>query len=357
MIKVFLAVSLIVASLALPWGFGAGRSVSADTALVAAEDESGVQAEGAEELGALAAADFSIGKPTVSPAPVSAGADIVTRVQARVDRTVTVETVVRDGQGRVAWQQSWTGQTFSRQQARTYTATWAVPAGQPAGAYTARTRLLASAGAELGASTSVSFPVAAGGAAPIEPTATASPTPSPTTTSPTATATAVPPTATATVSAPTATAIAPTATATAVPPTATASPAAAASAYPFRITGSATFVRNIANGLELMQAKSPADYEVVATYVTEIREGAGNYAWGGRSDIQISTNSADYSVTYAGSIVLHEAVHVKNWFTNNFPVFGCDGEAKSLRAQADYLYKVGDSGMARWVEGQIGTWC
>lgn len=343
MIKVFLAVSLIVASLALPWGFGAGRSVSADTALVAAEDESGVQAEGAEELGALAAADFSIGKPAVSPSPVSAGAsvDIATRVQARVDRTVTVETVVRDGQGRIAWQQSWTGQTFSRQQARTYTATWAVPAGQPAGAYTARTRLLASAGAELGASTSVSFQVTAGGAAPIEPTATASPTPSPTTTSPTATATA----------------IAPTATATAVPPTATASPAAAASAYPFRITGSATFVRNIANGLELMRAKSPADYEVVATYVTEIREGASNYAWGGRSDIQISTNSAAYSVTYAGSIVLHEAVHVKNWFTNNFPVFGCDGEAKSLRAQADYLYTVGDVALAQWVEGQIGTWC
>lgn len=355
MIKAFLVVSLIVASLALPWGFGAGRSVSADTALVAAEDESGLQAVGAEELVGLAAADFSIGKPTVSPAPVSAGAgaDIVTRVRSRADRTVTVETVVSDGLGRIAWQWNWTGQTFSRQQGRTYTATWAVPASQPAGAYTARTRLLSSTGAELGASASVSFQIVAGGAAPIEPTATASPT----TTSPTATATAVPPTATATATAPapTATAIVPTA--TAVPPTATASPTAAAGAYPFRITGSATFVRNITNGLELMRIASPADYEVVATAVTEIREGASNYAWGGRTDIQISANSAGYSATYAGSIVLHEATHVKNWLTNNFPVFGCDGEAKSLRAQADYLYKVGDVAMAQWVEGLIGTWC
>ncbi len=60
---------------------------------------------------------------------------------------------------------------------------------------------------------------------------------------------------------------------------------------------------------------------------------------------------------YAGAIGLHEATHVKHWTTNNLPVFGCDGAAKSRRAQADYLYRVGDSSVARWVEGQIGSWC
>ncbi len=140
------------------------------------------------------------------------------------------------------------------------------------------------------------------------------------------------------------------------PLTCLAVPAAASPTSP-RITGSASFVSNIRAGLELMRTQAPADYQTVVTYVTEIKEGASNYAWGGRTDVQISTNSAAYSATYAGAIVLHQATHVKNWATNNQPVFGCDGEAKSLRTQADYLYRVGDNAMGQWVEGQIGTWC
>ena len=140
-------------------------------------------------------------------------------------------------------------------------------------------------------------------------------------------------------------------------PTGHATALAATPEYPFAITGSETFVGNITAGLELLREQSPAEYQLVAESVTEIKEGPSNYAWGGSRSIQIGTLSASYSPTYAGSIVLHEAVHVNNWFTNNFPVFGCDGEAKSLRAQADYLYRVGDGAMGQWVEGQIGTWC
>jgi hypothetical protein len=127
--------------------------------------------------------------------------------------------------------------------------------------------------------------------------------------------------------------------------------------YPFAITGSATFVSNIRAGLDLMRAAAPTYYNIIAGYVTQIREGAQNYSWGGSTVIQISGASAAISVTYTGSIVLHEADHVKNWFTGNFPVYGCEGEAKSLRVQAAYLYAVGDVGMARWVESQIGVWC
>jgi hypothetical protein len=127
--------------------------------------------------------------------------------------------------------------------------------------------------------------------------------------------------------------------------------------FPFAITGSASFVANIRNGLDLMRRESPADYTAVATYVTEIREGPQNWAWGGSSVIQISSSSAAFSRAYAGSIILHEATHVKNWSTNNFPVFGCAGEAKSLAAQADYLARVGDAAMATWVRGLVGSWC
>ena len=41
----------------------------------------------------------------------------------------------------------------------------------------------------------------------------------------------------------------------------------------------------------------------------------------------------------------------------DLPVFGCEGEAKSLRAQAAYLHKANDPALAAWVEGLIGNWC
>lgn len=145
-------------------------------------------------------------------------------------------------------------------------------------------------------------------------------------------------------------------------PTPTAPPAATATAtptpptgwHPVSINGGATFKRNVVEGLDLMRAASPAHYQVVTTYVTEIREGERDYSWSGLTVIEIAEGGHE-SDTYSGSAVLHEAVHVKNWHTNNLPVYGCDGEAKSLRVQADYLYVVGDDALAQWIEGLIGV--
>jgi hypothetical protein len=140
--------------------------------------------------------------------------------------------------------------------------------------------------------------------------------------------------------------------------TAAADPAAEVpTGHPVSIIGSSSFITNIRAGLDHMLAVSPADYAVVVGSVLEIKEGPRNIAWADSRSIQISANSAAHSTNYAGAIVVHEAVHVRNWFAGDRPVFGCDGEAKSLRAQADYLELAGDPRLATWVRGLIGTWC
>jgi hypothetical protein len=123
------------------------------------------------------------------------------------------------------------------------------------------------------------------------------------------------------------------------------------------VAGSAAFVQGISAALELMKARSPDDYALVAAYVTAIKEGPSNYSWGGSRIIQIEGRSAVYSPPWAGGSILHEAVHVRNWLTASYPVYGCDGEARSLRAQASYLSKVGDAAGAQYVEQHIGRWC
>jgi hypothetical protein len=123
------------------------------------------------------------------------------------------------------------------------------------------------------------------------------------------------------------------------------------------VTGSDAFVRGINAALALMRARSPDDFAVVAAYVTAIKEGPTNYSWGGSRIIQIEGRSAVYSLPWAGGSILHEAVHVRNWLTASHPVYGCDGEARSLRAQASYLSKVGDTAGAQYVEQHIGRWC
>jgi hypothetical protein len=112
----------------------------------------------------------------------------------------------------------------------------------------------------------------------------------------------------------------------------------------------------VAAALDLMATAAPDDLAIVTRYVTEIRESSRNYSWAGSRVILISTTAAR-SVTYGGSLILHEAVHVRNYFTGDQPVYGCEGEAKSLRAQAAYLRLVGDPAAAAWVEGLIGRWC
>lgn len=124
----------------------------------------------------------------------------------------------------------------------------------------------------------------------------------------------------------------------------------------FTLVGSASFCKGINDGLYFMIENASLFFAPIAAYVTEIRQGAANYSWGGRTDISISEHSATYSKTYAGSIVLHEAIHVGNWEANNQPVFGIVGEAKSLGVQANYLEAVGDKKKADWVRSLIGTW-
>jgi hypothetical protein len=140
------------------------------------------------------------------------------------------------------------------------------------------------------------------------------------------------------------------------PPAPEPPPAIPSEGHALAITGSAVFVEQMRAALDLLKATSPADYAVVATYVREIKEGPRSFSWGGSRTIQIGRTNADQP-GYAGSLILHEAVHVKNWFSNDLPVYGCEGEAKSLRAQAAYLRLLGDASMADWVEGLIGSWC
>jgi hypothetical protein len=266
------------------------------------------------EAMARTTSSHAVTRAVARPARLAAGetATIEARVLTRRPDPVTVEATVQTERGQVVWQQTWADQTLARGASSAYVAAWTAPANQPAGRYRLVVRVLNPAGREVAKPRRTTLTLtAARGAAPAPP---AAPAPAPT-------------------------------------------PAPSPPAYPFAITGSPSFVANIRAGLELMRAVAPEDYAVVAGNLTEIREGPQNYAWGGSRAVQISAASAGHSRGYAGAIVLHEAVHVRNWFANDQPVFGCDGEAKSLRAQASYLRKAGDPALAGWVESLIGAWC
>lgn len=124
----------------------------------------------------------------------------------------------------------------------------------------------------------------------------------------------------------------------------------------FLIDGEPEFVKEIQKGLLHMLILSPTYFAPIAYYVTSIRQGWFNHVVGGSKDIEITRRSSSYSVTYSGSIVLHEAIHVQNLFVGNNPVFGKVGEAKSLGVQANYLEAVGDKPMAAYIRGLIGVW-
>jgi hypothetical protein len=275
---------------------------------------------------ALAASTYTVGRAVIRPTTIVSGqtATVETRIQARAAGVVTVEAMVTGARGLTVWRRAWPGETFARGESRSYSATWTVPTDQPAGrSYRFAVRVLRADGREVAKSQSTTLTLTAP-RGPVR--GPANPTPGPAAPTPSPTPTPAP-------SAPS-------------PPT-----------YPFAITGSADFAANIKAGLELMKRVSPSDYAVIAGNVAEIREGPQNYAWGGSRAIQISAGSARHSRAYAGAIVLHEAVHVRNWFANDLPVFGCEGEAKSLRAQAAYLHKANDPALAAWVESLVGNWC
>lgn len=314
--KLVLMAALVLLALLLPWQLGY------DPASLAAPTP------------------FTIGWAAIKPAPVAAGAPttIEARVQARTASSATIEASVLSRSGQVAWQQRWPTQSFKAWENRTLTTTWAVPSSQAAGAYTLRVRVLGSASglssaSELAAPRTATFQI------------TGSPAPNPT-------ATATPPPATATATPPQ-----PTATATPRQPTATATPAPGEGAWYPRIVGSAAYQAATRAALDQIRTQAPQDYAVVRQYIDEVRESSRNWYWGGARSIELSTATMTYGTAFAASSVVHEAVHAKNWFTNNFPAFGCEGEAKSLRAQAAYLTRVNQAALARYIESLIGSWC
>lgn len=113
------------------------------------------------------------------------------------------------------------------------------------------------------------------------------------------------------------------------------------------IDGSPGFVVGIVAGLDLMADVSPADRAVVAQWVTGIRESSRNWSTSGSRVVEITRSSALAGPTYAGSIVRHEAEHLRR------QLWGCPGENLALRAQADYLWLAGDAWNATYIEGLI----
>lgn len=127
--------------------------------------------------------------------------------------------------------------------------------------------------------------------------------------------------------------------------------------YPLTISGSGQFVEAVIAALEQMQTVDAVAWALVLEHVRGIQEAARNYSWSNSRVIEIASESALFSPCYAGSIILHEAVHVQRWREGLEPNYGCEGEAIALAAQAAYLRRCGDNDQAAWVESQIGTWC
>lgn len=133
-------------------------------------------------------------------------------------------------------------------------------------------------------------------------------------------------------------------------------PTSTTALYP-KIIGSATYQNAAKEALDLIKNRAPEDLDPVTKYINEIRESNQNWYWGGNRYIEVASSSMTHSPAWAAGTIVHEATHAKNWFTNNLPVFGCEGEAKSLRAQADFLRKIGEESLARYVESFIEKWC
>lgn len=297
--KVLLIAALALLALLVPWQFGHTSELLAATT------------------------DFSVGWTSVGPSTVPAGqpAKIDTRVQARIKATVTVEATVKDATGQVAWRQQWANQAFTAWQSRAYSAIWPVPAAQPAGAYTLAVRVLGPSGEAVSGIRTIAFKVGPGVRDAALPPATLTP--------------ATPP-APVTSSSPTAT------------------PAPNTNGHPIKVTGSATFVSQISAALDLMKAKSPADYATVMNQVQTISEGASALAWVTSRSIQLSAGDAA-GLTWAGGQIVHETYHVKNYYEGR-AWYGCEGEKNSLRPQADYLDRAGDSATAAYIRSLIGVW-
>jgi hypothetical protein len=287
---------------------GAGQFWPAPAALTAAAAEANVE--------------YAFGWPSLNPTRVAAGGAVKLVVSAQAKALSAPATLAfavsaldpAGGSVRIAYQP---GQTFTAWQTRRYEVTWAVPATQPAGTTTLRFQLLDGGGAEV-AWRAAALTVVEGGGAP----ATATPTPRP-------------------------------ATATPTPVSATATPTATAGGYP-RISGSAGFVSGITAALDLMRTKSPTDYAIVGQYVVEIREGS-DLAYVTARIIQISLNNAQFSPAWAGGSIMHEATHVRGYYTGQ-PWYGCDGERVALTAQANYLDRVGEPDLADYARSLIGVW-
>lgn len=123
-----------------------------------------------------ASAGVTSATASVSPTSVAQGSNlaITGTLQLPVAQTVTVNLDVTDATVNKVWNQQWTNQTFAAGQAKTFSATWPVPATQALAAYTITLKTFDSAGNQL---------FAQGGLAPFQvvstqatPIASASPT-------------------------------------------------------------------------------------------------------------------------------------------------------------------------------------
>jgi hypothetical protein len=140
---------------------------------------------------------------------------------------------------------------------------------------------------------------------------------------------------------------------TSAPATATARLAATPTPVPGQrptITGSLGFTDRVGEGLDMLARISPADYLTVTEHVTGIRESGRNWSNSGSRVIEITASGVAIGPAYTGSLVLHEAAHLRS------QLWGCTGETRALTEQAAYLRKAGEPDLAAWVESLRGTW-
>lgn len=273
----------------------------------------------AAEAATALASEYGFGWPRVSPSRVAPGGSVRLTVSAQAKglaapAVVTFVASAIDPASRRVEIARQSGLSFTAWQTRRFDLNWRVPAIHPIGGTTLRFELIDSGGtllAQREATLAVIAGTSGSGSSTATPAATATPVVTPT-----------------------------------PPPS---------GSHPVAISGSPGFVANIKAALDLMKVKSAADYATVTTYVQEIRESSTNLAYVTSGVITLRYASTAL-ITFGGSAVLHEAVHIRSFRTGQ-PYYGCQGEEISLRAQAAYLNKVGEPDLAAQVLSLIGVWC
>lgn len=279
---------------------------------------------------------FSLGWPSVSANQVSPGATVglAINAQARVPAVLTfvASAVAPDASATTIARQA--GLKFTAWQTQRFQASWNVPTRQAVAGLTLRFQLFDDSGVEV-ARRETRLALASIGSSGPTPT----PTTPPTTATPTTTATSPAPTATPTIA-----------------PSPTATPTRPATGSDVTIIGSAAFVARVNTALALIKSGSPADYAMIVAEVQTIQELSSGYSWANPTARTIGISGAAVLGSYGASLLVHEATHIQG-FWGGRSWRGCDGEAVSLTAQARFLDRIRQSGLAAYVRGLIGIWC